>query len=110
MRLAGQRPQHPQRRPGDGLGRPPGEATPKDRQLGKNFALGFTHSLPGVIEDGPDAAMPLRHITHLSLQQIKALLNLGRDVIQRKRIHPRSGQFDTQRHPFNQAADAGQIG
>ena len=76
--------------------------------LRENALLNLAQSQPGSVEHGAHAAVALRYVPPLRLQEINTALNLADNIGQREHIHPAGSQFDGQRHALQKTTDARQ--
>ncbi len=91
------------------LGRRPRKAAPKDRQPHKNSLFLRRELPPGVIKDRSHAAMPFGYIIQRCCQEVQVVLYLGRYLRTGEAFQPRGGQFNSQRHAFDELAEANHI-
>ena len=79
-RLRHERGEQPEVCAGDGPRRRTVEAAPEDGQLRERVALLVGEQPPRLVERGPEAAMPLGHVTHRGGQEVDVPLDLVGDV------------------------------
>jgi hypothetical protein len=62
-----------------------------------------------MVKSRPYAALPRRHISQVGLQEVKALLDLGRDLLRLQHLDPGRGQENGQGHPLHQTTDVSDV-
>jgi len=82
------------------------EAAGQRRQPLEHLLLARREHVPGLVEDGAQAAVPLRHVLQRGHQEVEVALDLADDLARREHLHPGRGQLDAERHPLHQLHDA----
>src|SRR5690606_19338074 len=81
------------------------ERAAKNRQAAQHKLFVGRQQSPRMIENGAHGAMPFGDIALAAGKKIKIAFNFRGDGLERQGAYPRRGQFDSQWHAFNKAAN-----